>query len=170
MNVISMDFMMRSFMTSLPPPAQHFHRSRQSREWNEKTHQIRFPQPLASTKQLITRGPAHDKILRKIDAANTIETTNKRLSRLLVQPRNHWAHEKGTEASLVQGARDQVGHGCGGDVALLAEAIHVDFVAEEVRDGGDVGGEAGETEVDGGAVGEDLGEVVGNGEGLESES
>lgn len=55
-------------------------------------------------------------------------------------------------------------------MALLAQAIHVDLVAEEVRDGIHVGCEASQTEIGGGGVVEDLGEVVGDGQGLHAQA
>ncbi len=83
----------------------------------------------------------------------------------MINPRDDGTDEIRPEALLVQAARDQVGHGLRRDGALLAQPVHVDFVAEEVGDGGHVGGEACEAEVDV-AVGEDLREVVGYREGL----
>jgi len=105
------------------------------------THQIRLPETFTSTEQLIARRATDNKVLRKINTANAIEAANKRLSGLLVDARNDGAHEEGTESALVQRARDEVGHGGGGDVALFAQAVHVDFVTEEIRDRVDIGGQ-----------------------------
>lgn len=58
----------------------------------------------------------------------------------------------------------------GGDIAFLAQAVHVDLVAEEVRDGVDIGGETSQAEVEGWGVVEDLGEVVGDGQGLHAQA
>lgn len=133
------------------------------------TYQIWFPETLASTKQLITRRSTDNKVLCKIDTTNAIKPADKRLSTLLIETCNHRANEVGTESLLVQRTGDQVGHCRGRDVALLAETVHVYFVAEEVGDCRHVCGETGQTKVDV-AVVEDLGEVVGDGEGLETKS
>lgn len=87
----------------------------------------------------------------------------------MVQPCNHRAHKIWPKPLLIQTGRHQIRHRLRRYLALLAQAVHVDFVAEEVGDGGDVGGEAGETEVDV-AVGEDFGEVVRDGEGLQAQA
>lgn len=137
---------------------------------SENTHKIRLPQTLTHAKQLLRRRPTDNKVLCKINAPNTIKPADKWLARLGVQPRNDGGDKPRTEAALVQGGRYKVGKGAGGDLALFAEAVHVYFVAEEVRDGGHVGGEAGEAEEDVVAVLEDFGEVVGDGEGLEAEA
>lgn len=55
-------------------------------------------------------------------------------------------------------------------MALLAQAVHVDLVAEEIRDGVDVGCETSQAEVGGGSVVEDLGEVVGDCQGLHAQA
>lgn len=135
----------------------------------EETYQVRLPKSLTSTKQLITRRPADDKVLREINAPDTIKATDKRLAALLVDSCYYRADKVGPEALLVQGGGDQVGHGGGRDVALLAQAVHVDLVAEQIRDGGDVRREPREAQVDV-AVGEDLGEVVADRQGLETEA
>lgn len=93
-----------------------------------------------------------------------------RLPRRLIDARHHGAHEPGAEAPLVQARTHELGEGLRADVPLLAQTVHVDLVPEELGDGGDVGGEAGEAEEGGGAVGEDLGEVVGDGHGLQAEA
>jgi hypothetical protein len=133
------------------------------------THQIRLPQSLASTEQLIARCSTNDEVLRKVDAPNAVKPTDERLPTRLVDTRNHRTNEVRAEAFLIQTRAHEVRHGLGADVAFLAEAIHVDFVAEEVGHGVDVGGEAREAEEDV-AVLEDLGEVVGHGEGLHAEA
>jgi hypothetical protein len=132
-------------------------------------YQIWLPQPLASTEQLVARCSTDNEVLRKVDAPNAVKAANEWLSRRLVDSRNHRADKVGAESLLVQRRRHEVGHGLGGDVALLAQAVHVDFVAEQVRDGVDIGGEACQSEEDV-AVLEDLGEVVGHGEGLHAET
>jgi hypothetical protein len=132
-------------------------------------YQIWFPQPLASTEQLVARCSTDNEVLCKVDAPNAVEAADEWLPRRLVDSRNHGADKVGAEPLLVQRRRHKVGHGLGRDVALLAQAVHVDFVAEQVRDGVDVGGEACQSEEDV-AVLEDLGEVVGHGEGLHAET
>ena len=87
----------------------------------------------------------------------------------MVDPRHDRADEIRAKPLLVQTARHQVGHGLRRDLALLAQAVHVYFVAEEIRHGGDVGGESREPEVDV-AVGEDFWEVIRYREGLEAEA
>lgn len=86
----------------------------------------------------------------------------------MIDTRDDGADEIRAEALLVQAGRDQVGHGLRRDLALLAQPVHVDLVAEQVRHGGHVGGEARQAEVDV-AVREDFGEVVGYGQGLKAE-
>jgi len=130
-------------------------------------YQIRLPQALACSEQLIARRATDDEILRKVDASDTVEAADERLPGLWVEARDDGADEVGAEAALVEGGGDEVGEGRGRDGPLLAQAVHVDFVAEQVGHGDHVGGEAGQAEVDG-AVGEDLGEVVGHGEGLQA--
>lgn len=138
-------------------------------------YQIRFPKALARPKQLLARRPRHDKIPRKINTADTVEAADERLALrtgLLGRhdARHDGADEPRPEALLVQARADEVRHRAGADLALFAQAVHVHFVAHQVRDGGDVGGEAGQAEVEVRAVGEDLGEVVRDGEGLEAEA
>ena len=87
----------------------------------------------------------------------------------MIDPCDDGADEIWAEALLVQAGRDQVGHGLRRDLPLLAQPVHVDFVAEQVRHGSHVGGEAREAEVDV-AVRENLGEVIGYGQGLEAEA
>lgn len=132
-------------------------------------YQIWLPKTFTSTKQLITRRSADNEILCEINAPNTIKPTDKRLSSLLIQTSNYRADKVRSKPLLIQRARNQVGHRGWRDVSFLAQAVHVDFVAEEVGDGGDVGCEACETKVDI-TVGEDLGEVVADGEGLEAKT
>lgn len=87
----------------------------------------------------------------------------------MVDAGNHGADEIRPEALFVQAARDQVGHGLGRDLAFLAQAVHVNFVAEEIRHGRYVRGEARQPQVYV-AVAEDFGEVVGYGQGLHPEA
>lgn len=87
----------------------------------------------------------------------------------MIDARNHGADKVRPKALLVQTRRHQVRHRLRGDLPFLAQAVHVDFEAQEIADGIDVGGEAGEPEVDV-TVGEDFGEVVGNGQGLQAEA
>lgn len=54
-------------------------------------------------------------------------------------------------------------------MTLLTQAVHVDFVTEQLADSLDIGGETSQAEVYV-AVVEDLGEVVGNSQGLETEA
>lgn len=135
-----------------------------------KTHQIGLPQALTHAKQLLSRRATDNKVLGKVNAPNTVEAADERLARLGLQASYHRAHKVRAEALLVQGRRDEVGKGRGRNLALLAQAVHVDFVSEEVGDGGNIGGEAGKAKVHCLAVREDLGEVVGDGQGLETES
>lgn len=149
--------------------------SNQRSQTGSKTYQIRFPKPFTSAKQLITRRAGHDKVLCKINTPNTVEPTNKRLPLLALllrrhNPRHHGAHKPRPEPLLVQTRADQVGHRAGTYLPLLAQAVHVDFVAHQVRHRGDVGGQAREPDVQVRAVGEDLGKVVRDGEGLEAEA
>ena len=87
----------------------------------------------------------------------------------MINARNHGADKIRAEALLVQARGHQVRHGLRGDLPLFAQAVHVDFEAEEVADGADVGGETRQAEVDV-AVGEDLGEVVRDGQRLQPEA
>jgi hypothetical protein len=135
----------------------------------QKTYQIRLPQTLAHAKQLLRRRARHDKVLCKVDAANAVEAADEGLSRLGVQAADNGRDKVRAEAALVEGGGDEVGKGARGDGALLAQAVHVDLVAEEVADGADVGGQAGQAQEDV-AVLEDFGEVVGDGQGLEAEA
>lgn len=135
----------------------------------QDTYQIRLPQTLAHAKQLLGRCARHDKVLCKVDAADAVETADEGLARLRVQAGDDGRDEVRAEAALVEGGGDEVGKGARGDGALLSQAVHVDLVAEEVADGADVGGQAGQAQEDV-AVLEDLGEVVGDGQGLEAEA
>jgi len=54
-------------------------------------------------------------------------------------------------------------------LALLAQAVHVDLVTEQLADGLDIGGETSQAKVYV-AVVEDLREVVGDSQGLETEA
>lgn len=132
----------------------------------QKPYQIRLPQPLAHSKELITGRARNDKVLGEINAANTVKAADERFPRSLVYASHHRADKIGTEAALVQAGADQAGHGLWADVSLFSQTIHVDFVAEEVADGGDVGGQAGEAEIDAVREGEDLGHIVGHGKSL----
>lgn len=133
------------------------------------SYQIWLPKTLARSKQLVARGPADDKVLREIDTPDAIEAADEGLPGLLVDAGDDGADEEGPEPALVQGAGDEVCEGGRRDVALLAQAVHVDLVAEEVGDGAHVGGQARQAQVHV-AVVEDLGEVVGDGQGLETET
>lgn len=131
------------------------------------THHIRLPQTLAHAKELLRGGTRHNEVLGKVDAADAVEAADEGLAGLGIEASDDGGDEVGTEAFLVEGRGDQVGKSAGGDVALLAQAVHVGLVAEDVTDGVDVGGQAGQAEEDV-AVLEDLGEVVGDGEGLDT--
>lgn len=87
----------------------------------------------------------------------------------MVDAGNDGADKVGTEAAFVESTRHEVGHCLRRDLALFAETVHVDLVAEEFADRRHIGGKASETEVDV-AVGEDFGKVVGYCQGLETES
>ena len=54
-------------------------------------------------------------------------------------------------------------------MALLAQPVHVDLVAEQIGHGVDIGGETSQAEVGRRGVVEDLGEVVGDGQGLHAQ-
>ena len=54
-------------------------------------------------------------------------------------------------------------------MTLLTQAVHVDLVTEQLADSLDIGGETSQAKVHI-AVVEDLGEVVGDGQGLETEA
>jgi hypothetical protein len=133
------------------------------------THQVRLPQTLARSKQLIARCSTDNKVLGKVNAPDAVEAANEGLPRRLVDAGNHRADKVRAEPLLVQRRRDEVGHGLRRDVALFAQPVHVDFEAEEVGDGGDIGGEARQAQEDV-AVLEDLGEVVRDGEGLHAKT
>lgn len=133
------------------------------------SYQIWLPKTLTHSKQLITRRSAYYEVLCEIDTSDTVKAANKRLPARMVDARYYWRDKVRTKPPLIQTAGHEVGHGLGRDGALFAETVHVYFVAEEIGDGGDVGGEAGETQVDI-AEREDLGVVVGDGEGLETEA
>ena len=122
-------------------------------------YQIRLPQSFACTKQLVARRSADNEVLRKVNAPNAVEPADERLPRCLVDTRDDGADKVRTEPLLIQRRRDEVGHGLGRDVALLAQAVHVDFVAEQVGHGRHVGGESRQAQ-EYVAVLEDLGEVV----------
>ncbi|KAJ8105932.1 hypothetical protein OPT61_g9875 [Boeremia exigua] len=124
--------------------------------------------PFARAEQLVARGAADDKVLGEVDAADAVEAADERLPRRLVDACDDGADKVRAEALLVQRRRDEVGHGLGRDVALLAQAVHVDLVAEEVRDGGHVGGESCQAKKYV-AVLEDFGEVVRHGERLHAQ-
>lgn len=134
----------------------------------ESTHQIRLPQALACSKELVARRAAHDEVLGEINATNAVEAADEGLAGGVVDAGNDGADKVRAEAALVEGRRDEVGHGLGRDLALLAQAVHVDFVAEEVGDGRHVRGQPRQAQVHG-AVVEDLGEVVGHGQGLHAQ-
>jgi hypothetical protein len=134
------------------------------------THQIRLPQPLTRPEQLVTRRPRHDEILCKINAPNTVKPAYERLSGRMIDSSQHRTDEERAKPPLVETAADQIGERLGCDLSLLAEPVHVDFVAEEVGYGADVGRQTGEPEVARRGVVEDLGEVVGDGEGLQAEA
>ena len=85
---------------------------------------------------------------------------NKRVPIRLINPRNHRTHKPRPEPPLIQTRTDQIRKRLWTYIPLLPQPVHVDFVAKQLGDGGDVGGEARKAEVDLGAVGEDLGEVV----------
>lgn len=134
-----------------------------------QTYHIRFPETLTHAKELFARCARHDKVLCEVDTADAVKPADEGLAGLGVEAGNDGADKVRPEPALVQGGADEVGEGPGSDGAFLPEAVHVDLVAEEVADGADVGGQAGESEEDV-AILEDLGEVVGDGEGLETEA
>lgn len=79
-------------------------------------------------------------------------------------------HKVRSEPPLVQTTRHQVRHGLRGDISLFSEPVHVDFVAEEIGDGGYVCCKTRETKVDLIAEGKYLGIVVGDRQGLETKT
>src|SRR3982074_2179770 len=97
------------------------------------TYQISLPQPLARSKQLITSCPTDNKVLCKIDTTNTVKPTNKRLPGLLIQACHNWRHEERPKPALIQRTGHQVCHGAGTNIAFLAQPVHVDFIAEQIR-------------------------------------
>lgn len=135
-----------------------------------QTYQIRLPQSLTCSKQLIAGGAGDNKVLCKIDTPDAIKATYKRLARGMIDPRNDRADEERPEPFLVQAGGDQVGHGLGRDGPLLAEPVHVDLVAKQVRHRRHVRGKACQPQIYVLPVPEDLGEIVGHREGLEAKS
>ena len=104
-----------------------------------KTYKIRLPQTLTHAKQLIGRRPADNKVLCEINAPDAIKPADERLARFGLQSRDDRTDKVRAEALLVQRAADQIGEGARGDVPLLAQAVEVGLVAEEIRHGGHVG-------------------------------
>lgn len=131
-------------------------------------YQVGLPQTLAHAEELFGGGAADDEVLGEVDAADGVEAADEGEAGLGLEAGDDGADEVGAEAALVEGGGDEVGEGGGGDVALLAQAVHVHLIAEQVRDGGDVGGQAREPEEDI-AVLEDLGEVVRHGQRLQAQ-
>jgi len=136
----------------------------------QTTYQIRLPQILAHAKQLIRRRAAHNKVLGKVNAPDAVEAADEGRARLGVQAGDNGADKVRAEAPLVQRAADEVGKGARRDRPLLAQAVHIGLVAEEVRDGGHIRREPREPEEHVVAVLEDLGEVVGHGERLHAQA
>lgn len=126
------------------------------------TYQVGLPQALAHAEELLGGGAGDDEVLGEVDAADGVEAADEGLRGLGVEAGDDGADEVGAEAALVEGGGDEVGEGGGGDAALLAQAVHVDLVPEQVRHRRHVRGEAREAEEDV-AVLEDLREVVGHG-------
>ena len=160
-----------------PPPTQRIPIHRIQQSLTDRLKQLirpqpGLPQPLARPEQLIARRPAHDEVLGEINTPNTIEPANERLPRLRVQSRDNGGDEPGAEALFVQRGGDEVCKGLWAGCALFAQAVQVGLVAQGFVDGGDVGGEAGQAQVEGGgaAEGEDFGVVVGDCESGEAEA
>jgi hypothetical protein len=133
------------------------------------TYKVWLPQALAHAKELLRRRTRDNEILGEVDTANTIESADERLASGGVEASDHGADEVRAKTLLVEARGDEVGEGARGDGALLTQTIHICLVAEEIAHGVDIGGQAGETEEDVSVL-EDLGEVVGHGEGLETET
>src|SRR5438552_13640351 len=72
----------------------------------EVSHQIGFPQPFTSPKELVTCRPAHDEVFRVVDTPNAIKAANKRLSCGVIDSRNHGADEVGAKSPLVEARTD----------------------------------------------------------------
>lgn len=108
------------------------------RTWTEavriraKTHQSWLPETLAGTKKLFTSCPTDNKILGKINTANTVKSANKWLTCRLVDSGHHRTDEERSKPSLIQRRTDQVGKRLWCNVAFLPEPVHVDLVTEQI--------------------------------------
>ena len=142
----------------------------QSRKTTEReTYQVRLPQAFAHAKQLLRSRAADNKVLGKVYAPDAIETANEGLAGLGLESGHDGRDEVWPEAALVQARRNEVRKGPRRDVALLAQSVQVNLVAEKIRDGRHVGSEPRQPQ-EYVAVLKHFGEVVGDGEGLEAEA
>lgn len=64
----------------------------------DATYQIRLPERLAHSVQLVGGGSCDDKVLGKVDASNQVVRANE-WSVVLVQSRNQWLHKPGAEST-----------------------------------------------------------------------
>lgn len=130
------------------------------------THQVWLPQTLTGAKKLLARCPTDNEVLCEIDTADGIEPADEWLPGCVVDSGHHRTDKIRTKPPLVQGRADQIGKCLRGDMSFLTEAVHVDFVAEEIRNCSNVCCKTSQAKVDRGSVVEDLGEVVGYSQGL----
>lgn len=66
------------------------------------TYQIRLPETLAGTEELVACGSADNEILGEIDTANAVKAADERLPRCWVDTCQHGADEVGTKALFVK--------------------------------------------------------------------
>ena len=92
-------------------------------------HKIRLPKPLTSTKQLIARRPADDKVLGKVYAPDTVKAADERLAGRVIDARDDGRDEVRAESLLVQTRRYQVCHCLRRDLPLFSQSVHVDPVS-----------------------------------------
>jgi hypothetical protein len=106
--------------------------------------QIRLPQALGDTKQLLARRAGDDKVLCKVDAPDQVCRGDERLvpaRRRLVQASDDGLDKVRAEAAFVERRGDEVGERLWLDFTLFFDGVHVHPVAEHfaavVRAGGE---------------------------------
>ena len=91
--------------------------------------QVRLPEALGHTKQVLTGRAAHDKVLGKVEAADQVGRRNERFV-LRVEARDDRLDKVRAEPPLVQRGAHEPGKRLRLDLAVLLHAVHVEPVPE----------------------------------------
>jgi len=120
---------------------------------------IRFPKRLAHPVKLLRASTRYHEILRLHRATDKIQGTDEGFVRLGLQTGDDGFDEVRAESSLVQQIGNHRHEGLGLDVPVLPERVQLQAEFQPIVNGLDIGGEAGETDVEFGSHFKDFGKV-----------